>query len=210
MKTEKKGKVIKISSSPLIFIVSIFLFFSFPDLCRGGDWTPPPWGLNLEEFNRIIQENNKTGLIKEDKDRSEIEFQYAPTKSFKIRRGKLVALLILTDPSKPGRLFGYAFEGKIFGRAVFFKDHPEIFPETAARNLNEQYPQGKVFRSFGTTRTIPFFEYQSEQLYIFSTERGIFYYDPQILEKVIRIEQGQFTLEEKKFEKENKDKSGKF
>ena len=88
---------------------------------------------------------------------------------------------------------------------ILFKDHPEFFPETVMRNLKEQYPQGKIIRNFSTPRSIPFFEYKSDQLYVFSTERGVFYYEPFVLEKVVRIEQGQFTQEEKKYEKELRD-----
>ena len=154
----------------------------------------------------MIKEN-KTGQIKEDKDRSEIEFQYSPTKSLKIRKGKVVALLSLTDSLTSGRLYGYAFEGKIFGKVLLFKDHPEFFPETVMRKLKEQYPQGNINRNFSTPRSNLFFEYKSDQLYIFSTERGIFYYEPTVLEKVLKIEQGQFTQEEKRFEKDVKDKA---
>ena len=208
-KKEGKGQKKKPEKIRLIICVGFFIFFSGMGLSRGNDWTPLPWGLNLEELNQAVKEKYKTGQIREDKDRSEIELQYAPARTLKIRKGKVVALLSLTDPSTPGRLYGYAFEGKIFGRAFFFKDYPEFFPETVIRALKEQYPQGKVIRNFSTTRSIPFFEYQSDLLYVFSTERGVFFYEPYILEKVVRIEQGQFALEEQKYEKEMRIQGGK-
>jgi len=189
----------------LFLCIGFFMFFSSIDLSRGNDWTPFPWGLNLEELNQAFKDKNKTGQIREDKDRSEIELQYAPTKSITVRRGKITALLSLTDPSTSGRLYGYSFEGKFFGRAIFFKDHPEFFPETVFRTLKEKYPQGKVLRNFGTTRISSYFEYKSDQLYIFSTERGVFYYDPNVLEKVVKIAQEENNQEEEKIQKELRD-----
>ncbi len=209
MKREKEGKDRKIGIKKIRVIVTmgLFLFLYGTGLSRGNDWTLLPWGLNLEELNRAFKEKYQTGQINEDKYRSEIEFQYSPVKSLKVRKGKLVALLSSADPSTPGRLYGYAFEGKIFGRAILFKDHPELFPETAIRSLKEQYPLGKIIRNFSTPRSIPFFEYKSDQLYIFSTERGVFYYEPNVLERVIRIGKEQFTRQEEKYEKELRDVS---
>jgi hypothetical protein len=192
----------------MIWIGFLMIFFGI-NICWGNDWELFPWGLNLEELNQAVKQKDQNRQIKEDLVRSEIEFQYAPAKSFKIRRGKVVALLSLTNPSSPGRLYGYAFEGKIFGRVIFFKDNPEIFPETVARTLLKEYPQGKIFRTFGPTRTIPYFEYRSNQLFVFSTDRGIFYYDPSVLETVLKIELEQFKLQELKYEEENRAKGGK-
>ena len=205
---KKKGRIRIPEKIHLILFIGFFIFFSGLGLSQGDDWTLLPWGLNLEELNQALKEKSKTGLIREDKDRSEIEFQYGPAKSFKIRRGKVIALLSSTVPSSPGHLYGYTFEGKIFGRVLLFKDYPEFFPETIIRNLKEQYPQGRIVRNFSTPRSIPFFEYKSDQLYVFSTERGVFYYEPYVLEKVMRIEQGIFSLEERKYEKGLKDETG--
>jgi hypothetical protein len=192
----------------LIISICFFIFFSGLGLSYGDDWTLLPWGLNLEELNQAVKEKFNNGQIKEDKDRSEIEFQYAPVKSLKIRRGKIVALLSSWVPATPGHLYGYNFEGKIFGRVILFKDHPEFFPETVIRNLKKQYPEGKIVRNISMPQGIPFFEHKSDQLYIFSTERGVFYYEPSVLEKVMRVELGNFSLEEKKYEKGLKDETG--
>jgi hypothetical protein len=207
MKREKEGKdrQIGIGNFRAIVIMGLFLFFYGPGLSQGDDWTLLPWGLNLEELNRVFKEEYKTGQIREDKDRSEIEFQYSPTKSLKVRKGKVVALLSSTESLTSGRLYGYAFEGKIFGRVILFKDHPEFFPETVLRKLKGQYPLGTISRNFSTPRSNLFFEYKSDQLYVFSTERGVFYYEPLVLEKVVRIEQGLFTQEEKKYDKEGRE-----
>ncbi len=211
MKGEKTGKVGKKKPGKIRLIVGIgfLLFFSGMGLSSEIEWTVLPWGLNLEELNRAVKEKNKTGQIKEDQDRSEIEFQYAPTKSLKIRKGKLVALLSATDSSATGRLYGYAYEGKFFGKTIFFKDYPELFPETAIRKLKEQYPEGKVFRSFSTTRGFSYLEYKTDQLYVFVIEKGVFYYEPATLEKVVRIEEGLIGQEEKRIDQKVRDQGTK-
>ena len=101
MKREKedKDRQIGIGKIRVIVAMGLFLFFCGPGLSQGDDWTLLPWGLNLEELNRAFKEKYKTGQIREDKDRSEIEFQYSPIKSLKVRKGKVVALLSSTDPS---------------------------------------------------------------------------------------------------------------
>ena len=75
------------------------------------------------------------------------------------------------------------------------------------RTLKEKYPQGKILRSFGTTRSSSYFEYKSDQLYVFSAERGVFYYDPNVLEKIVKIELERINQEEVKIEKEVRDKN---
>ena len=203
-KKENKGQKKNPKRIHRIICFGLFIFFSVIGSSRGDDWTILPWGLNLAELNQAFKDKFKTGQIKEDKDRSEFEFQYAPAKSFKVRKGKVAALLISTEPSSPGHLYGYAFEGKIFGRVILYNDHPEFFPETLIRKLKEQYPQGKIIQNFSSSRIISFFEYKSNHLYIFSTDRGVFYYEPNVLEKVVRIELELFTQEEQKFEEKNK------
>jgi hypothetical protein len=211
MKGEKAVKIGKKKPGKIrvTVIIGFLLFFSGMGLGAENEWSVPPWGLNLEELNRVIQEKYKNSQIKEDKDRSEIEFQYAPAKSLRIRKGKLVALLSITDPSAAGGLYGYAYEGLFFGRTIFFKDHPTLFPETAIRKLKEQFPQGIVSRSFNTTRGSFYFEYKSDQFYIFVTEKGVFYYEPTVLEKVVRIEQGLFEQEEKRIDQKVRDQRDK-
>ncbi len=184
------------------------LFFSGTGLTSGDEWTLLPWGLNLEKLNQAFKEKYKTGEIREDKGRPEFEFYFAPGKSFKIRRGKVVALLSLTDPAKPGQLYGYAYDGKIFGRTILFKDHPELYPETVIRNLKEQYPQGKVILNFSSDRKPPYFEYKSDQIYVLLTERGVYFYEPSVLEKVVKTEQELFDREEKRIDQKRSEEGG--
>ncbi len=183
-----------------------FMFLSGTAFSQSIDWGLPKWGMNLEELNQAFRENNKSGQIKEDKERSEIELQYAPTKSLKIRRGNLTALISAADPSLAGRLYGYSYEGKFFGKVVLFKDHPEFFPETILRTLKEKYPQGKIYRTFGTGQTMPLFEYKSDQLYVFTTNRGVFFYEPNLLGQVIKRDQNQVEQELQRYEKEMRGK----
>ena len=175
----------------LIFGAGFILFLCGPGFCQVNDWDLFPWKLNLEELNRVFREKYKTGQIQEDKHRAEIEFQYSPNKSVKVNRGELMALTSSTDPSTSGRLFGYTYEGKFFGRVLLFKDHPEFFPESINNRLKETYPQGRVYRSFGTTLSPSIFEFKSEKIYVFTTEKGIFFYEPNLLEEVARKLQAQ-------------------
>jgi len=178
------------------------VFSLIPSALPAGEWDPPPWGLDLEGLNRFLKGNNPLLQIEEDQSRADIELQYSPTKSIRIKRGKVTAWVSSSSPGRPGLLFGYAWEGKLFGRLIFFKDHPEIFPETVPRSLKERYPQGRILRIIGPGRPQPYFEYLSESLYVFSSERGVYFYDPKVLEKVVKIEQGILTEQEQKIEGE--------
>jgi hypothetical protein len=197
----------KLKKIQIFFGIGFFLFFPQIALSSVIDWIIPPWGLNLEELNQAVKIKPLSGQIDEDKVRSEIELQYFPGKSLKVRKGKVMALIHFSDPSTPGRLYGYTFEGKFFGRVIFFKEYPELFPEMAIRNLKEHYPQGKVIRSFNTAQSNPFFEYKSDKLYIFSTDRGVFFYEPTVLQKVVKAELGQIEQEEKRYEQKAREKS---
>jgi hypothetical protein len=190
----------------LIFGAGFILFLCGPGFCQGNDWDLFSWKLNLEELNRVFKEKYKTGQIQEDKHRTEIEFQYSPNKSVKVNRGELMALTSSTDPSTSGRLFGYAYEGKFFGRVLLFKDHPEFFPESINNRLKETYPQGRVYRSFGTTRSPSIFEFKSDKIYVFTTEKGIFFYEPNLLEEVARKLQGQADDRLRRYDEEWRNK----
>jgi hypothetical protein len=205
MRTEIRKK----SGSKKKILIPIFMTLGLfwgagAGLAGGEDWTPPPWGLKLQGLDLVVKEKNKNLRIEEDKTRAEIELQYAPAKSMKIKRGKVTAWLSSTDSSTPGRLYGYAFEGIFFGRVIFFKDRPDIFPETAPRNLKDRYPQGKIVRTYGSGSSQSFFEYRSDQLYLFSTDRGVYFYEPKTLEKVLQIEMGQIEAEGQRMEKDAK------
>jgi hypothetical protein len=103
----------------LILAVDLLIFFTGVGLSQANNWEPLPWGLNLEQLNQTYQTIYKTGQIREDKERSEIEIQYTPARTIKIRRGELVALVSSTEASSAYRLFGYSYEGKFFGQAIF-------------------------------------------------------------------------------------------
>ncbi|HMK65259.1 MAG TPA: hypothetical protein VK564_05650 [Thermodesulfobacteriota bacterium] len=171
------------------------------------DLGPFPWGSSLENLNSDLSEKNQVGQIREDTYRLEIEIQYSPTKSVKIRKGSLVALNWSANPSMSGRLYGYAYEGKLFGRVFYFKDYPEIFPETAIGTLKKKYPEGRIYRSFTRDRFISLFEYKTDQLYAFTTERGIFFYDTGVLEKVAKKYQTEKEEEIKRFEDKQPDET---
>jgi hypothetical protein len=191
----------------LIICLGFFVFFSAAGLSRGNDWEPLPWGLNLEELNQAFKEKYKNGEIREDKDRLEIELQYSPTRSVKFTGGKLKALLSSTDTSLGGHLYGYSYDGKFFGKVMFFRDYPQMFPETVIKILKEKYPQGRVYQNFTMSRPTPIFEYKSDQLYVFSTTRGVFYYEPGVLNRIAKIQQGEADQAIQRQEQEIRDKN---
>ena len=188
----------------LIFGLGIIFFLWGVGFSQGNKWDLFPWKLNLEELNQVFKEKYKTGQIQEDKQRTEIDFQYAPNKSLRVNSGELMALISSTDPSTPGRLFGYTYEGKFFGRVILFKDHPEIFPDSINNRLQESFPKGRVNRSFGSTRSFSSFEFKSDKIYVFTTERGIYFYEPNLVEAVARKFQGQAGDRMKRYEEDMK------
>lgn len=198
MATNQKKRAKK---TGILLIISLLL--SFPDLGwnQTYDWEPLPWGLTIEGLNSANKARGKTGQIREDKERVEIELQYTPGKSLRISRGELVALVNSPDPSMAGNLFGYSYEGKFFGQVFYYKDHPGLFPETVIGLLKKKYPLGATNRSFGATRIVSVFEFKSDKLYVFTSERAVFFYDPLILEGVVIKFAGQADRETEKFEK---------
>ena len=148
------------------------------------------WGLNLEDLNRLYQEQvNPQGELKPDLQRFEIDLQIQPRQSVKIPKGDLVALVETpkgAGPSSLGRLFGYLWEGKFFGRVLLFKDHSPLTSPEAAQRLKTLYPEGKLFRKFTGTAMSHHFELDSERMRIFMNDQGVFYYDPPVLKKVLR------------------------
>jgi hypothetical protein len=173
-------------------------------LAFGADpaWDPPPWGLNLEQLNQLFRQQYKNGLISEDKGRLEIDLPYSPSKSMKISKGEVVALVSKEDPSQASRLYGYTFEGKVFGKVNFFRDRPEVFPQTVIRGLQKAYPQGRTSPSIGRPGALPYFEYNSDQLYVFTNDRGVYFYDPKILEILAKGYQQKMDAIDKKYREE--------
>jgi hypothetical protein len=201
---KKQNKMIHLLPLMLIGFLLIFVEGGFSrDISI--DWGLLPWGLDLEGLNKAFKERVTTGQITEDRDRNEIDVQYAPTKSVKVKRGKLVALLGSMDPSRPGRLFGYSYEGKFFGKVFLFKDHPEVFPETAISLLKGEYPKGRIFRNFSQSRNFPSFEFRSETLYVFTTERGVYFYEPDTLSKIVKHQLDLNESDDKKNEERLRD-----
>lgn len=188
----------------LILGVGIILFLWGVGFSQGNKWDLLPWKLNLEELNRVFKEKYKTGRIQEDKQRTEIDFQYAPNKSLRVTSGELMSLISSTELPTPARLFGYTYEGKFFGRVILFKDHTELFPDSINNRLQETFPKGRVNRSFGTPRSFSSFEFKSDQIYVFTTERGIYFYEPNLLEKVVKKFQGQAGDRMKRYEEDMK------
>ena len=177
-------------------MTQIFFFVGallFPWQVCGEDLlrlSPLRWEMNLEEMNRVFQEQiNPQRELKVDLQRFEIDLQIQPGQSVKIPKGGLVALVETpkgAGPSSLGRLFGYLWEGKFFGRVLLFKDYSPLTSPDAAPRLKTLYPEGKLFRKFTGTAMTNHFELDSGRLSIFMNDQGIFYYDPPMLKKVLR------------------------
>ena len=152
--------------------------------------SPLRWGSNLEELNRVYQgQINPQGELKLDQQRFEIDLQIQARQTVKIPKGDLVALVETSagaGSSSLGRLFGFLWEGKFFGRVILFKDHPPLTSSEAAQRLKTLYPEGRLFRKFTGTAMSNHFELDSEQMTIFINDQGVFYYEPLVLKKVLR------------------------
>jgi hypothetical protein len=144
--------------------------------------------------------------LKLDQQRFEIDLQIQPRQTVKIPKGDLVALVETSagaGPSTLGRLFGYLWEGKFFGRVILFKDHPPLSSSEAALRLKTLYPEGRLFRKFTGTAMSHHFELDSDQMSIFINDQGVFYYEPSMLKKVLR-ETERENLERRKREGERR------
>ena len=187
-------------------LIGLLILWSARAFGQDYELEPFHWGMNLEELNQALKEKQGSGLIREDKERIQIDLQYGPFKTIRIPRGKLAALVLAADPSKSGRLFGYLYDGKLVGKITLFKDTPEIYPEKTIRQLKEKYPQGRLYRSYGTASSLPLFEYKTEDLVLFSTEKGILFYDPARLESIVKTFQKQIELDDLKYNQEMREK----
>ena len=173
----------------MLFLVGLLLF-PWEGFAEDLAFSPLRWGLNLEDLNRLYQEQiNPQGELKPDPQRFEIDLQVEPRQSVKIPKGDLVALVETPKDSGSsglGRLFGYLWEGKFFGRVLLFKDHSPLTLSDAAQRLKTLYPEGRLFRKFTGTVMSFHFELESERMRIFMNDQGVFYYDPLVLKKVLR------------------------
>jgi hypothetical protein len=179
--------------NPVFFLMVIIvglLLFTGKGFGEDLVLSPLRWGLNLEDLNRLYQEKvNSRGELKLDQQRFEIDLQIQPLQSVKIPKGDLAALVETpkgAGPSSLGRLFGYLWEGKFFGRALLFKDQAPLTSPEAARRLKTLYPEGRLFRQFTGTTMSNQFELDSARMRIFMNDQGVFYYDPAVLKIVLR------------------------
>ena len=149
--------------------------------------------MTLEELTQVLSKGGTSdSILREEPNRSVIELPYTPLKSLKISRGRLTALVEVKKSAGPesiGKFFGYAYEGRFFGRVELFKQTPWSSLSEITRALKERFPEGKVFRIFTGPKTVSYFEYRGNDLYVFTNEEGVYYFEPLTLDKVIREEQ---------------------
>ena len=167
---------------------------------------PFHWGMTPEELTQVLSKGGSSdSILREDSDRSRIELPFAPLKSLKISRGRLLALVEVKKSAGPeslGKLFGYAYDGRFFGRVELLSQTPGTSLQEVIRGLKERFPEGKVFRSFSGPKPVIYFEYRGSDLYVFTNEAGVYYFEPLTLNKVLREEQ------KVRDEKESKDIEG--
>lgn len=149
-----------------------------------------PWGLNLEELTRVFEEKIDPRLtLREDSSVYEIELQIRPAKSVKIPRGGLSFVEAVSREARQtavGRIFGYLWEGKYFGRVFLYSHHPGLSRTQVTLQLKNQFPEGRLFHRFQDGLMVSDFELDSGTLLIFTNERGVYLYEPGTLKKVLR------------------------
>ena len=178
---------------------------------KAAEVGPFHWGLTVEELNQSLSKEGPVDFIlREDARRLGIELPYTPLKTIKITRGRLMALIQVKKSAAPeslGRLFGYGYNGRFFGRVELFKQTPWSSLSEITRALKEKFPEGKVIRSFSGPKTFSYFEYRGTDLYVFTNEQGVYYFELRTLDKVLREEQKVLGDKESKDAEEFREKS---
>jgi len=169
------------------------------------------WGLTVEELNQVLaKEGSADFFLREDPSRSGILVPLTPFKSARITRGRLIALIEVKKSAGSeslGRLCGYAYDGRLFGRVDLFKQTPWTSITEITRGLKERFPEGKVYRSFSGPKTVSYFEYRGNDLYVFTNEEGVYYFEPLAFNRMIREEQKAEGERESKIQEEFRDQS---
>jgi hypothetical protein len=169
------------------------------------------WGLTLEALTQVLaKEGRADSLLREDPNRASIELPLTPLKSLKIPRGRLKAVIEAKQTAGPeslGRLYGYVYDGLLFGRVELFKQTPSFSVTEITRGLKERFPEGKVFRSLSGPKPVSYFEYRGNDLYVFTNAEGVYYFEPFTLNKVIREEQQAMGEKETKIQEEFREQS---
>jgi hypothetical protein len=191
----------------LIFLYLISCLWTKTGEAAGME--PFRWGMTLEDLNQALsKEGSNDFILREDPGRSSVVLPYTPLKSLKISGGRITALVEVKKSAAPeslGRLFGYAYEGRIFGRVESFKQTPWSSLPEILRKLKQKFPDGKVVRTLSGAKTVSYFEYRVKDLYVFTNEEGVYYFDPLILNNVVREEQKALGEKESKYIEETRD-----
>ncbi len=170
---------------------------------------PLHWGMTLGDLTQALSKEGSTDVIlREDPSRSSMVLPYTPLKSLKISGGRITALVEVKKSAAPeslGRIFGYAYEGRFFGRVESFKQTPWSSLQEIIRKLKEKFPEGKVVRTLSGAKTFSYFEYRGKDLYVFTNEEGVYYFDPLTLNTVVREEQKALGEKESKYQEETRD-----
>ena len=191
----------------LTFLILISCLWTKTGKAAGVE--PFHWGLKLDELSQAFsKEGSSDFLIREDNARLGMEFPYAPLKTLKISQGRLRTLVLVKKTAGPeslGQLFGFLYDGRLFGRVELLKETPWTSLPEVIRGLKNKFPEGKIFRSFGGSKEISYFEYRGDNVYVFTNAQGVYYFEPLTLNKVIREEQLVIDSKESKDKDETRD-----
>ena len=70
--------------------------------------------------------------------------------------------------------------------------------QESVSKLKKQYPEGKVYRHLSGPAAFSYFEYLTQEIYVFSNEQGVFSCDSQALIRVVREAQKGINAREAK------------
>jgi hypothetical protein len=149
-----------------------------------------PWGSTLEELKSRYRTQGRPGLtLREETSVYDIELQINASHTQKITRGALTMVEEVSTEagaSTVGRVFGYLWEGRLFGRVAYFDDKPGQTRSQVTRQLKALFPEGRLFHRLSGGVMTSDFEWDSSRMLIFTTSRGVYFYEPSILKRVQR------------------------
>jgi hypothetical protein len=151
---------------------------------------PLRFGTTLEEMNQAWAKAGQTEtILREEPTRLKVILPYNPLKAIQTQRGRLSAVFQAkkTEGSLSlGKMFGYMYNGKFFCRAQLFKDNPVYSTQELISRLKKEYPEGKISRTITGPTPSSYFEYLSNDIYVFSNEEGVYTCDPYVLSKAVK------------------------
>jgi hypothetical protein len=176
--------------APRLLIVCLTLLFVLPAWAGDPEPYPYSWGMTLEEMNQVLAKTGaENAILREDLMRSRTILPYNPRKAIEVSAGQVAAVFKMKKSEGTvgiGQMFGYLYQGKLFCRAQLFKDSPFFSYQSSLAKLKTQYPEGKIYRTLSDPTPLSYFEYLSNEIYVFSNEQGIYICEPHVLSRAVQ------------------------